>query len=72
MDNRITFKCAKCGTALTVSKANPPNDDDIISCRGCGHVFGPYADVREAIIKAGKEEVAKLTRDTARGLFKGK
>jgi DNA-directed RNA polymerase subunit RPC12/RpoP len=71
MADRITFNCAKCGEPV-VAKGNPPNDEDIISCTGCGHVFGPYAKVREAMLKAGKDVVSDMLRKTSRGLFKRK
>ena len=55
--DRITFKCLKCGHAVSVDNDNLPTDDDILKCFGCGHEFGRYADVREAMVKAINDEI---------------
>lgn len=62
MVDRITFKCADCGHPVVIDKNKPPKDDDIITCRGegCGRAFGTYAQVRQAMIQAGKEKVDRL------------
>jgi hypothetical protein len=61
----VSFSCNKCGFPVSIDKANPPNDNDIISClgEGCGHQFGTYAEVKEAMIAAGKAEIDKLVTD---------
>ena len=63
MSDRITFKCIDCGSPVTVDDANPPKDDDILSCCGCGRTFGTYAQIREAMIEEGKKVVDKMIDD---------
>lgn len=58
--DRITFKCADCGQPVVIDNDEPPKDGDIISCLGCGRAFGSYAEVRDAMIEAGKKEVDRL------------
>lgn len=60
MTDRITFKCLDCGHAVMIDNDNPPNDEDVISCRGCGRKFGSYAQVREAMVAQGKAAVDEL------------
>lgn len=56
----ISFACAECGSDKFVLPNNPPKDDDVIACAGCGRELGRYADVRTAAISAGKTEVDKI------------
>ena len=62
--DRITFNCTSCGHPVVIDKDNPPNDDDILSCHGCGKEFGPYAKVDEAAIAMAKAKLNKLVEDT--------
>jgi hypothetical protein len=68
--DRITFKCNKCGYPVSIDKANPPNDDDILSCfgPGCGHKFGTYAEVKEGMLALAKAELNKMLEDTLRDI----
>ena len=59
MSDRITFKCVDCGAPVT-SESHAPHDHDIITCAGCGRKFGTYAEVKEAMIEAGKIEVDRI------------
>lgn len=63
MANDITFACLDCGSTEFVFPNDPPQDDDIISCNGCGKEIGRYADIQEATIEAGKAEVDKWVED---------
>jgi len=56
----ITFKCVKCEHPVVIDQSNPPEDMDVIKCLGCGHEFGTYAQVREAMIDAGKQEMDNI------------
>lgn len=64
MTDRITFNCADCGHIVSIEKGNPPNDDNILSCFGCGREFGPYRTVKAAMIESAKAEIDKLTERT--------
>lgn len=63
MSGRITVKCADCGQAVMIDDENPPKDDDVISCLGCGRTFGTYAQVREAVTAMGEEELDRMIDD---------
>ena len=56
---RINFKCNQCDFPVSINKSNPPNDSDIVIClgEGCGHEFGTYAEIREAITTFGKRKI---------------
>jgi hypothetical protein len=58
----ITFKCVKCDQTLAIDESNPPNDSDIFACT-CGHQFGTYAEVKEAMIELGKKSLDKMIDD---------
>jgi hypothetical protein len=68
--DRITFKCNKCGFPVSIDKPNPPNDDDILSCLGpgCGHKFGTYAEVKEAMIEMAKAELNRMIEEKLGGI----
>jgi hypothetical protein len=50
------LKCSSCGIALVIDEDNPPRDDDILCCRGCGKDFGSYLRVKEAALILAKAE----------------
>lgn len=56
--DRITFSCAVCGSDQF--KYSGRNDDDMISCNGCGREVGTVAVVRQAIIKEGKTKLGEI------------
>lgn len=60
MSDEMHLVCGDCGTAVTYDRDRPPNDDDIIACKGCGRAFGTYSKVREAMIDAGKKRIDDL------------
>ena len=64
-DGQITFKCNQCNFPVSIDKSNPPNDSDIIICRGegCGYKFGSYAKVKEAMIFMAKREIDNMIDD---------
>ncbi|MEQ9146382.1 MAG: hypothetical protein RLO08_18685 [Parvibaculaceae bacterium] len=68
-EDRIIFNCSKCGSEKFSFPNDPPKDDDIIACAGCGNVVGKYADVRAAAMDAAKTEVGKIVSDVF-GKFK--
>ena len=47
---RSAFKCSSCEHALVIDNDNPPDDDDILCCQGCGKEFGSYAKIKEAAL----------------------
>jgi RNase P subunit RPR2 len=59
--DKITFKCAKCGRK-DFNIPNNPKPNDMVTCRGCG-ATSRYADVQAATMKLGKEAVEKALRD---------
>lgn len=61
--DRITFNCMKCGHVVSVDKDNMPNEQDILSCMGCGVEFGLYSEVKQAMVDAGKAEVDRITQN---------
>lgn len=62
MSDQITFKCKNCGHAVSIDKDNPPKDEDILSCFGCGQEFGTFSAVKSAMKSAAKAEIDKLIR----------
>ncbi|AZO70993.1 MAG: hypothetical protein E5V92_13615 [Mesorhizobium sp.] len=62
--DQITFKCNDCGHAVSIDESNPPKDDDILKCFGCGREFGRYAQVKEALIELAKAEIDKMVENT--------
>ena len=60
MTDRVTFECTDCRHPVMIDEDNPPKDDDVIACIGCGRTFGTYAQVKEAVIQMGKEEIDRL------------
>lgn len=60
MTDRITFKCNDCGQTVMGPVDRTPDDDEIISCTGCGRTFGPYSQVRQAMIEASKKALDDL------------
>lgn len=60
MSDQISFACADCGSDTFTFERNPPKDDDIVTCAGCGKKIGRYADVRREAMKGAKAEVAKM------------
>ncbi|CAL8972750.1 hypothetical protein RHODGE_RHODGE_00996 [Rhodoplanes serenus] len=58
--DRLTFHCVDCKHPVVVDGDNPPNDDDILVCQGCGRAFGTYAGVKQAMIEAGKREINEM------------
>jgi hypothetical protein len=61
--NKITFKCSSCEHPLVIETDNPPNDEDIICCRGCGKEFGSYAKVKEAALVLAEAEFDSLIEE---------
>lgn len=55
----FTFECDKCGTALAIDEANPPKDDDAITCGGCGQHFGFYGPLKERLVSEAEAEGRK-------------
>ena len=62
MTDEITFACSTCDTIITIDRNNPPNDEDILSCTGCGYEFGTFAVVKKAMMQTGKSVVNKIIR----------
>ncbi|MFA3920217.1 hypothetical protein [Ruegeria hyattellae] len=62
--NRITFQCTECGHPVGMSELNPPKDDEVISCHGCGHEFGTYGEVKGAVIEMARDEIDTVIEQT--------
>lgn len=60
MTDQITFKCLACGHPVEAGNVDLLKDDDLIICRGCGHQFGTYAEVRAEMVKMAKKAVDDL------------
>jgi hypothetical protein len=60
-DGYVTFKCDDCGHAIAIDESNPPKDDDIYKCPGCGRELGRYAEVKDALVGLAKAEVERVT-----------
>ena len=56
LGDSTTFKCSSCEQPLTINRDNPPNDDDIVPCQGCGKEFGTYAKVKDAQLVLARAE----------------
>jgi transcription elongation factor Elf1 len=63
-EDRITFNCTTCSHPVSIDNDAPPNDDEIISCMGCGKKFGLYSQVKQAMIDAGKAEIDRIVKET--------
>jgi hypothetical protein len=63
MNDQITFKCTKCGSAEFIFPNQPPRTTDIIKCAGCEREVGRYDAIREALRKAGRKEIEKVTME---------
>ena len=62
MTDTIKFSCKTCGETVAVeTDGNPPDDEDIIRCLGCGREFGTYAEVREGMRALAKAEIDRVT-----------
>jgi hypothetical protein len=59
-DDRITFKCIDCQHPVVIDASKAPDDNDVLSCQGCGRQFGTYSQVKEAIIEAGKKQINEM------------
>lgn len=64
----ISFECDLCGSPIIIDGDNPPQDDDILSCQGCGRDFGPYGKVKDAIIEMARAELDEMIADTLKGI----
>lgn len=63
MTDQILFSCTTCGSKEFAGQSDPPKDDDVISCAGCGREIGTYAVIREAMIEEGKKVLNKMIDD---------
>ncbi len=57
----ITFKCLDCSEPLVAEDFDPSNDKDIFMCHSCGRKFGTHAEVYQAMVQLGKNEIDKMT-----------
>ena len=55
-DNGFAFKCSSCEHPLVIDKDDPPDDKDIICCRGCGKEFGAYVKIKQAALVLAKAD----------------
>lgn len=61
--DRITFRCQVCDATLAVDSANPPAEDEMLHCNGCGRAIAKFGEVKRALIQAGKDHLEKLVGD---------
>ncbi len=61
--DRLTFKCEACQADITIDEANPPNDDDMYCCPGCGREIATYGALKVALVDAAKTHVDKMFND---------
>jgi hypothetical protein len=60
----FTFRCQVCGVTLGIDEANPPADDDIFACNGCGREIGQFGVVKAALIQASKDHIDEIISGT--------
>ena len=63
-EGRVSATCSECGSETFSLPNNPPHDDDVVTCAGCGTVVGKYGDIQKALMDAGKAEVSKIISNT--------
>lgn len=62
-EDSITFNCTECGAPLTINDDNPPADDDVYRCPGCGREIGKFGEMKEAMHQAAKDHLDKMIED---------
>ena len=63
-DNSFAFKCSSCEHPLAIDTDNPPDDKDIVCCRGCGKEFGAYVKVKQAALVLAKADFDSVIERT--------
>ena len=56
MSGKIFFECTICGLNNEIDESNPPKRDAVLSCHGCGHEFGEFSAIRDALVTANRAE----------------
>ena len=61
--DKITFKCTACEHPVSIDDDNPPGDNDMLKCFGCGIELGRYAELKGKLIELAKAEVDRVTKE---------
>lgn len=64
----FTFHCDKCGEPFAIDEANPPKDDEAVTCGGCGQVFGFYGLLKQRLIDEAEAKGREWFDDLTKGL----
>ena len=56
MSGNIFFECTVCGLNNVIDESEPPKRDAVLSCHGCGHEFGEFSTIRDALVTANRAE----------------
>lgn len=65
MNDKITFKCIKCGSTDFEIPTNP-KANDMITCVGCGS-SGRYTDVQKQAMNQAEKAVNDMLGDAFKG-----
>lgn len=57
MSDRATFKCTACGHPILIAERELLDDDEVLSCSGCGQEFGPSVEVQTLLIERTKAQI---------------
>ena len=64
----ITFDCKACGASPAILELpDHHTDDSIAKCKGCGHEFGRFGDIKGAARKAAAEHMKGALLDRLKG-----
>lgn len=56
MSGEIFFECTVCGHNNIIDESKPSKRDAVFSCHGCGHEFGEFSAIRDALVTANRAE----------------
>ena len=56
MTGNFSFECTVCGHNIVIDERKRPKRDAVLSCRGCGHEFGEFSTIRDALVTADRAE----------------
>lgn len=57
MSARASFKCTTCGYPVLIPECQVLDDDDVLTCHGCGRAFGPCVEVQALLIERTKAQI---------------
>lgn len=65
-DDKITLRCAHCGSEQFEFPSSSPDPDDVIVCAGCG-ARGRYADIQAEALKLATKHIQNAVRQVFKG-----